>query len=250
MKASINYKGKELQVDFSKPLDISIPIKEGDSNPNCYWADNVEFETIRMGSFVGSVAEGGTVNYQKLHMTPHGNGTHTECYGHITDSKITIGQALDSFHFVCQLVTLTPEQINGDQVITFESFREVWESKDVNAVIIRTAPNTDNKLTRKYSGTNPPFLDHKITQFLKENGVEHLLVDLPSVDKEIDEGKLLAHHAFFNTPNAPRTNASITELIYVDNLIDDGFYLLNLQILNLEMDASPSRPVLYKITGF
>jgi kynurenine formamidase len=34
--------------------------------------------------------------------------------------------------------------------------------------------------------------------FLHESGIKHLLIDLPSVDKEKDEGKLLAHKAFWN----------------------------------------------------
>jgi hypothetical protein len=29
-----------------------------------------------------------------------------------------------------------------------------------------------------------------------ESGIKHLLIDLPSVDKEHDEGKLVAHKAF------------------------------------------------------
>jgi hypothetical protein len=83
--------------------------------------------------------------------------------------------------------------------------------------------------------------------YLVEIGVEHLLIDLPSVDKEKDNGKLLSHNAFWNTQGEVRKQATITEFIFVDNSIKDGLYFLNLQVAPFENDASPSRPVLYKL---
>jgi len=71
---------------------------------------------------------------------------------------------------------------------------------------------------------------------------------LPSVDREVDEGKLLAHKAFWEYPDAPRTDCTITEMVYVPDNAMDGLYLLNLQIASFELDVSPSKPVLYKIT--
>ena len=84
-------------------------------------------------------------------------------------------------------------------------------------------------------------------------GIQHLLIDLPSVDKEHDEGNLLAHKAFWNVKNIEnlnedaRLNATITEMIFVSNEVKDGTYLLNIQIASFENDASPSKPILYKI---
>ena len=127
------------------------------------------------------------------------------------------------------------------------------EGKSPEAVVIRTLPNLNEKLSKKYSNTNPPYLDENVATFLRESGVKHLLIDLPSVDKEKDEGKLLAHKAFWNVKNVDilnedaRLDATITELIYVKDEILDGSYLLNLQIASFENDASPSKPVLYEI---
>jgi hypothetical protein len=39
-------------------------------------------------------------------------------------------------------------------------------------------------------------LEEAAAGFIRECGIQHLLIDLPSVDKEKDEGKLLAHKAF------------------------------------------------------
>jgi kynurenine formamidase len=195
------------------------------------------------------VKDGGSVNYKKVTMTPHGNGTHTECVGHISpDESITINKSLATFHFLSQVVTVEPERAsNGDVMIGVECFEKHNVQPDVKAVIIRTLPNSVDKKLSGYSNTNPPYLDYRIVDDLVEHGIEHLLIDLPSVDREVDEGALEAHRSFWKYPKSPRNHATITELIYVPDFIPDGLYLLNLQITSLEMDASPSKPILYKL---
>ncbi|MEZ0129219.1 cyclase family protein, partial [Flavobacterium sp. LBUM151] len=126
----------------------------------------------------------------------------------------------------------------------------------IEALIIRTLPNQKDKKSRKYSNTNPPYLSEEAAIFIRESEIQHLLIDLPSVDKEHDQGKLLAHKAFWNVKdthnlnNDARFEATITEMIFVPNEIEDGDYLLNLQIASFENDASPSKPVLYSISNF
>jgi arylformamidase len=249
MTIQVTFSNRTYSVDFTKPHDISLPIKEGDANPNCYWAEPVTMTPIRSGDFVGSVNEGGSVNYQKLSITPHGNGTHTECFGHISADQATINQCLTEFHFIAEVISVNPESTaSGDLIISRKALAEKIKIKTVQAIVIRTLPNVDAKRTTQYSGTNPPYLDHAATDYLVELGVEHLLIDLPSVDRESDGGKLLAHKAFWQFPERPRRNSTITELVYVADAIKDGLYLLNLQITSLEMDASPSKPVLYNLT--
>ena len=108
-------------------------------------------------------------------------------------------------------------------------------------------PNLPEKKSKKYSNTNPTYLSEEAAVYLKEKGIKHLLIDLPSVDKEKDGGKLLAHNAFWNTSGDVRMDATITEFIFVPNAVDDGEYLLNLMIAPFENDATPSKPILYKI---
>ena len=76
---------------------------------------------------------------------------------------------------------------------------------------------------------------------------KHLLIDLPSVDRELDGGKLVFHHAFWQVPIDPQFDKTITELIYVNDSIKDGSYILEIQTAPFENDASPSRPILYEI---
>ena len=246
----VQHDGKTWSVDLKKPIDISIPIKDGEENPNCYWSESPEFNIIRSGSFVGSVKEGGPVNHRIVTITPHGNGTHTECYGHISaEGKATLNNCLKNFHFMALLVSVTPEnKANGDKVITVNQLKKVLSEPPPEAVIIRTIPNGSFKRTKKYSGTNPPYIEADLAEFLARNGVKHLLIDLPSVDREEDEGRLSAHKAFWETATQPRKDCTITELIFVPENVVDGVYLLNLQTTSLDLDASPSKPILFPVT--
>jgi kynurenine formamidase len=243
MHTIIEYKGRNYECDLSKPLDISIPMQSGQDNPNAFHIQPPQFEPYRIGDFVGSVAQGGPVNCENLFINAHGNGTHTECVGHISNERITIHDSLKQFFFLAQLISVEPQnnEVNAAHVMS------KLNGSVADAVIIRTLPNTEDKLIRKYSGNNPAWLEPDLCQQLRETGVQHLLVDLPSVDPEMDEGKLSAHHAFWNYPQLPRLQATITEMVFVPDHIEDGFYFINLQIASLQTDASPSKPVLYRL---
>ena len=120
-------------------------------------------------------------------------------------------------------------------------------NKKRDAIIIRTIPNTADKKSRQYSNTDWVYFQEDAIKFLVKMGIKHLLVDLPSVDKEKDDGELLAHNAFWNTKGKLRLDATITEFIFVPNTVEDGKYFLNLQIAPFENDATPSKPVIYRI---
>jgi arylformamidase len=254
MNATFHTEHNSFSVDVSRPIDISIPLRSGEANPNAFGVQNPDFTPFRAGGFVGSVAEGGACNCENLFLNPHGNGTHTECVGHITNERVTINQCLKQFFAIASLVTITPETASsgafkGDKVITEKHIRAAVKSlhTDVNALVIRTAPNLGEKAFMRYGGTNPTYLTEGAASALAVSGIQHLLIDLPSVDREEDGGKLLAHHAFWEHPYNTRFHATITELIFVPETVPDGAYLLNLHIASIESDASPSKPVLYEI---
>ena len=254
MKASITSNNQTFEVDFSKPIDISITLTNTDENPIAWYIEKPEIEPVRFGDWVGKVSEGSSsTNFNNIFFNPHGHGTHTECLGHITKEFYSVNDTLKTFFFTAALISVTPELQGEDLVITKNQIEKALEGKSPEAIVIRTLPNLKEKLSKKYSNTNPPYLDENAAKFLRESGVKHLLIDLPSVDKEKDEGKLLAHKAFWNVKEVnvlnedARLDATITELIYVNDTILDGSYLLNLQIASFKNDASPSKPVLYKI---
>jgi len=184
-----------------------------------------------------------------IFFNPHGHGTHTECVGHISKEVYSINKTLTQFFFTAELISISPEkQENGDEIITWKQIESALQLKNTQAIVIRTLPNATDKLSKQYSDTNPAFVEAKAMIELIALGVDHFLIDLPSVDKEMDGGVLAAHHAFWEHPEKTNLKRTITELIYVPEHIKDGSYLLNLQIAPFENDASPSKPVLYAIS--
>ena len=243
-KVSVIWNGTTYEVDLKKGHCLAIPLDHLHPQPNAYYAPLYEAAPHKVGDWVGDTREGASVNFYDLRINPHGNGTHTECVGHITKERYSIHETLDNGFWIAKLISVYPtQQDNGDRVIS----NIEWE-KGIEALILRTLPNHPDKMIRHYSGTNPPYLDAGIAGKIAVAGIRHLLLDLPSVDREEDGGLLAAHKAFWQYPSATRLDATITEMIYVDNAWPDGLYLLQIQIPALQLDASPSRPMIYPMS--
>ncbi|TYA69956.1 cyclase family protein [Seonamhaeicola marinus] len=247
MIATIQYNSRKIQIDVSKPIDISIAIDMSKKNINAWYVDDPKIFPENIEGEIVKVSEGAVVNFNNIHFNPHAHITHTECVGHITNEIHSVNKNLRHYFFVAEVVTVAPENDGDDFFISAKQLKTALRNKKRDAIVIRTLPNLLEKKSKGYSNTNPPFLLEEAAQYLKEKGIKHLLIDLPSVDKERDEGKLLAHNAFWNTKGQLRLDATITEFIYVPNTVEDGEYLLNLMIAPFENDATPSKPILYQI---
>jgi kynurenine formamidase len=286
MKLTLEKDGRRYSFQTEKGMDISISMNP--KGPRAWYVEPMRIEPVRTEQFLGSVAEGGAVNFRDVYFNPHGHGTHTENVGHIVDTDVPVVNSISSSHFFAKLVTvvlmrqdvsqgltegasqdlpqdlsqnletgasqdlpqdlsqnLEPVASQGDWVVNEESLLGI--DLNVEALIIRTKPNDHSKMQRQYSGTNFPYLTIGAMQRIVDAGVQHLLVDLPSVDREEDGGALAAHHLFWNVPVEPNFQKTITELIYVPNEIADGTYVLNLQVSNFANDAAPSRPMLFDL---
>jgi hypothetical protein len=199
--------------------------------------------------------------------------------GHLVDDPIWIHDILRESFFVACLLTVPPRRLSlsaesygarheeDDQVITAaslvgalgrltESFVQAtlpapsWE-----ALILRTEEEGGEGKAPVFSGKNPPYLSAEAMGWILSQGTEHLLLDLPSVDREEDEGILPNHRRFWGIPRdvyhleAPPSTRTITELLCLPSTkhLPDGMYLLELQIPAFCQDAAPSRPRLYPL---
>ena len=252
--------------EFANGIDISIPLKFDGEQPNAFGVEPAKSTACEYGSLVGDTRQGGSCNFEQVTLIPHCNGTHTECVGHITKERISLRDCLQDVLMRAVLVSVEAESIAGDLVITRNGISEVVSAltralthvratdTEPSALIVRTLPNDDGKLSRKYDEQNiPPYFAADAIEFIVECGFKHLLVDLPSIDRLFDDGKLVNHRIFWNVEQgsfkisaATRVNSTITELIHVPNDVADGEYLLNLQIAPFDADAAPSRPVLMR----
>ena len=230
---------------LENPIDISLPVAD---LTRAWYINPPKFEPVVLGDWIGSVEKGGSVNFRDITFNPHAHCTHTETMGHVTKEIYSINKLVNKHWFLAELITVPVEVAAEDEILTATKIDQKWMNRDVEALIIRTSPNNPKKATENLSNSNWPYLDEAAAEHIRNAGVKHLLIDQPSVDKEEDGGKMLAHKAFWNIPEAPRKGATITELIFVPDNIADGLYLLNLQVAPIENDAAPSRPVLFGLS--
>lgn len=270
MVLSTKLDNQEYIFDTVKVRDISIPLCFNGAQPNTYEVEHASSRAYKTDDFIGDTRRGGGCNFEQLIITPHCNGTHTECLGHITHKRYSINEQLKDSLIPATLISVVPERAlsSSDTYKPEKNKEDFFISKNVletalksaskvflKALVIRTLPNDDSKKARNYMDHEPPFISLEAMNYIVESGVEHLLIDIPSVDRLFDDGNLNAHHVFWNVEEGSHESESkqemhktITEMIYVNEEIKDGRYLLNLQIAPFVSDAAPSRPLIYPLT--
>ncbi len=259
---------RKYQLDSTIYHDLSIPLHFNSEQPNIYKVKRATSKAYReKDGFIGDTRKGGSCNFEELNLVPHCNGTHTECVGHISHQRVSIHQQLRDVFIPATLISISPSR-NSDEsympelekdnlVISKKLIKEALGKTNtafLKALIIRTNPNSEAKKKRDYMKFNAPFFSLEAMRFIVEMGVAHLLVDMPSVDRTLDNGHLSAHHIFWNLEpdgheinDRSEMNKTITEMIYAPNSVKDGIYMLNLQIAPFVSDASPSRPILFEL---
>ena len=262
---------QRFRADVARAHDISIPLEFDALQPNFFGAPRATAKALSAGSFIGDVRRGGSCNCATYTITPHCNGTHTECVGHLTDAQVGIRNIGVPPYLLARLITVQPVSASmtneasdpapraGDFLITRSSLDAALHGellKDARALIVRTSPNDLAKRHRQYGPeVPPPYFTAEFMRTIVAAGIEHLIVDLPSIDRAEDEGRLTAHRIFFGLPAgstnasvATRAHATVTELAFIDDAVADGSYVLNLQIAPFASDAAPSRPLLLPLT--
>ncbi|RIL10607.1 MAG: hypothetical protein DCC75_04010 [Proteobacteria bacterium] len=256
------------RADTSEGISIAIPLDFSGPQPNSFGVPPARGEVYRAGSFIGDTRQGGSCNCETYTVTPHCNGTHTECAGHITLDRESISRhaplgILPAYLHSVRLQSAgetresyTPPLESGDMVVSLASLEPLSQLDRgwLEALAIRTVPNTPAKKSRNYAEEPAPFLTNEAMQFIFDLGVKHLLIDLPSVDRANDQGMLSNHRIFWGVAAGQKEvrdeialKKTITELIYVPDTLRDGPYLLDLQIAPFESDAAPSRPIFYSV---
>lgn len=250
--AHLELNARHAGVTLSRGTSLAIPLAFDGPQPNFFSAPEAGAAPLQAGAFSGDTRQGASCNVGRYQLVPHCNGTHTECIGHIVNDPVALNDILTGTLLPATLVTIAPHHnvIEAAQIKMSLQQHPLREAH--TAFIIRTLPNNRDKLTRNYDQIPPACLAVDAVALLVEAGVEHLLVDLPSLDPTHDDGRLAAHRAFWGLPadsrrkqDAKRPHSTVTEMIYVPEHIHDGYYLLNLQIPAFMSDAAPSRPIIY-----
>lgn len=274
MIARMSIGSGEVAVDLARPLELAIPLEFDAAQPRHFGADAARSQPFVAGAFSGDVATGAGCNCRTITLTPHCNGTHTESVGHLTREPFDAHRAIPAGLIPALVVSVEPEDaartgesaspppVAGDRLITHRALKEARQRAKAQvprafmerALVVRTLPNEPSKRTRDYTGVVPPYLTLDAATGLVADGIEHLVLDVPSMDRTHDEGRLAGHRAFFGLParsirlaDAARAHCTITELAYVPDEAADGAWLLAIHAPALGGDAVPSRPLLYRL---
>lgn len=267
--AVLDWTGTRFDMNPARAVSLAVPLDFDGPQPGFFGAPRARRKALELGGFTGDTRQGGSCNCEVLEITPHCNGTHTECVGHITEDRATVPGQIGAVLCPALLLSLHPARLDStnetgptkaegpDAVIPKAALENALDrlapSTPPQALIIRTLPNGGDKTARDWmAGPPPAWLTREAATWLVEQGIDHLLVDQPSVDRPDDDGELVTHRIFWGLPpasrklmEATRPDASITEMIFADNGTGDGLYLLDLQYPDFRTDAVPSRPLLY-----
>jgi len=270
MQIWLESEGRRFAVSVSRGVSLAIPLDLQGPQPVHFGAPPARSEPLAAGDFVGDTRAGGSCNCETVTLVPHCNGTHTEGPGHVTRERLSVHASAMKPLYLTALVSVTPEDAAGseetsdpmprpgDRLITAQALAAAlarFGGAPIEAVAVRTRPNSVDKLSRDWMAPPlPPYFSREAMTLLVQLGVRHLLTDLPSVDRLLDEGRLAGHRVFFGMPREGRAaaevgrpDATITEMIFVPDTLPTGLYALSLQLAAWVSDAAPSRPILFPL---
>ena len=204
-------------IDISRPLHPNTPVWPGDT-PFSFSLNWTKEET-------------GSVNVGQLKMSSH-TGTHVDAPFHFDSAgNRMLDMALERFIGPALVVSvddhpeITPEQLKG---VDFTGIKKVLFKTNAWKDPVRFPEHI------------PP-IDTELAPFLKEQGIDLIGVDLPSVDP-LDSKDLDAHHSLWEN------DIGILEGIVLSD-VDPGLYeLVALPLPLQEGDGSPVRAVLIERT--
>jgi len=245
------YSGRVYDIDMDKGIDLSIENNFSGNAPIFYGSEQPKAIPQRYGDFIGDLKTGGSCNVPVISCNIHCTGTHTECISHVLDSKVRIPDKCPKGLIPAYVITVQPESSNyiedlyhcdiSDHFVISKRSIKQKILKSYQALVIRTLPNDKSKLTRNYDEHPAPFFTNDATDYICELGVQHLLVDIPSIDKSDDGGMLGNHRSFF------KKGDTISELLFIPDSLSDGFGFLQIQIPSWSLDSAPSRPIFFPI---
>ncbi|MFC3041254.1 arylformamidase [Virgibacillus xinjiangensis] len=206
------------------------------------WIDISQPLTNDMASFPGDAPfsfeltykkeETGSVNVGQMTASLH-TGTHADAPFHYDEDGQTIDQ-MDLNRYIGKALVV---DVSNSNPITAADLEEIT-GKGISRVLLHTSlPNNPKRFP-----DHMPALDPDIAPFLKEQGVDLLGVDIPSVDPA-DSKDLDTHHALY------RNGINILENLMLDQVRPGIYELIAVPLAIHGADGSPVRAVLRPIPG-
>ncbi len=262
LTTSLRQAGRDFRIALESPVSLARPVDFAADGLTFFGAPPASVTPLIVGSFNGRVARGASCNGSTLTLTPHCHGTHTECVGHLTCEPIDAWRIAPRGLMHALLVSVAPQ----DRVIS----RAALDTAIRRATTSHADTATPSALIlRTMTGDAAPagavrdaaHVSVEAAMLLVERGIQHVVLDLPSMDPAADDGKLAAHRVFFGLPprhsdgavtraseaRADRAHCTITEFAQIPRTLADGPCLLQLAMPEIDGDAVPSAPLLFPL---
>ncbi|MCC6170964.1 MAG: cyclase family protein [Gammaproteobacteria bacterium] len=257
-----------LRIDLASPVSLAAPLRFDGRDPRHFDAPAPRRWPLALPGFSGEVRRGASCNCSTLELTPHCNGTHTECVAHLVDEPLDACEIAPRGPLLALLLSIPPVSAAGsgedsdpapqpgDRLLTRVALRAAWPETlpfAPRALVLRSSAPLAVASTTALAA---PYLSRQLAAELVARGIEHLVVELPSIDRGQDQGRLCAHRIFFGLPpgstrlaEAQRGGCTITELAAIPAELPDGPCALQLALPRIAGDAVPSQPLLYRLVA-
>jgi arylformamidase len=253
--------GPGLTVDLAQPIDLSSRVRFDADAGRAFGLPAPTQKAILS-------AQDASCNCATYTITPHGDGTHTEGVGHLLEETVPVIDLLTSPLLPALLIDVEPKRLEDvpdevagnhtpdDRVVDEDAIHfaverlrdELPKGFVPRALIVRSGVGNET-----FSGKNPPYFTIDAMEEIVAQHFDHVLVDLPSLDREDDGGLLGAHRIFFDLAprqkrlDGPAVRRTVTELCAIPKHVAPGPYALSLQLAPIVADAVPSRPLLFPL---
>jgi kynurenine formamidase len=247
------------------PHSLARPLRFDGHDPQHFGAPPPRRTPLQVGEFSGDVRSGASCNCATLELVPHCHGTHTESAGHLTVDALDVAEIVPLQPLPALLLSVAvteaaattedsdPLPQHGDRLVTRAALAAQWPAVLPHAPRVLVVRSRD---PARDAGALPAYFSRQAIALLVERGIEHLVVELPSIDRSADGGVLCAHRLFFGLDpgstelaNARRPRCTITEFAQVPAAIADGPCLVQLTLPRIAGDAVPSQPLHYRLTA-
>ena len=168
IQLEVDESGLTWRLDTSMSRDISTGITfDPEADPSAFGLPFADARPIEVEEFIGDIQRGGSVNCSSLTINPHGNGTHTECVGHITKDEMTIADLEIPALLSAWFISVSPVRFDetaesypgtsepDDLIITKRSLQDAIDDLEStvatpDALLCRTRPNDPGQRHRNY----------------------------------------------------------------------------------------------------
>ncbi|MCY3414672.1 MAG: cyclase family protein [Candidatus Heimdallarchaeota archaeon] len=208
------------------------------SEPKAFDLPDYSVKSYSRGDFIGLISEGASCNVNIHSYIPH-TFTHVESSLHVSEDGISLDLIPESL-FSGIIFLLDLSELDSE-CIEIEHTSAIFDKK-VRRVAIKSKYSVD-KPDINYTNTDPLYISTKVAKLFHTKGIEVLMLDLPSIDRETDK-ELWGHKYFFE--NEKRI---IIELAYFDKL-NEGYYYYEMTPMKIQTDAISTDIKFYPIINY